>query len=69
MTDPKETAERAEAHVALLLDEIENEPVPERLLDLALRLQKALHERHARIENADQGVRAGDDFPIPSIFL
>lgn len=56
MTDlQKETAERAEAHVVLLLDQIEKEAVPARLLDLAMKLQQALHDRHARVENADQG--------------
>lgn len=55
MTDPqKQTDARADTQVAVLLDEIEKEAVPERLLDLAIRLQKALHERHAGAENAGQ---------------
>ncbi len=55
MTELKDTAEGADARVAILLDEIEKEPLPERLLDLAVKLQKALHERHLQIESAEQG--------------
>ncbi|HEX5934840.1 MAG TPA: hypothetical protein VFY63_11810 [Pseudorhizobium sp.] len=36
---------RVTRKVSVLLNEIEKEPVPDRLLDLALQLQKALSEK------------------------
>lgn len=39
-------------YFADLLRNVENEPVPERLLDLAHRLEKALAERHDKSENS-----------------
>ncbi|CAD7039570.1 hypothetical protein REJC140_00767 [Pseudorhizobium endolithicum] len=36
---------RVSREVAVLLNEIENEPVPDRLLELAQQLQKALSEK------------------------
>lgn len=36
---------RVSREVSVLLNEIEKEPVPDRLLDLALQLQKALAEK------------------------
>ena len=41
--------------IGILLQEIENEPVPERLLDLARRLQEALVEQR-RTEAAEEAV-------------
>ncbi|WP_274425841.1 hypothetical protein [Chelativorans sp. YIM 93263] len=38
--------------LGLLLEEIEKEPVPERLLELALTLQKRLAEKRRREESA-----------------
>ena len=40
----------APAEFEELLREIENEPVPDRLLELALQLQAALAERRRRLE-------------------
>ena len=46
MTDSTQRpVESADKHIALLLGEIEKEPVPERLLSLARQLQAALVSR------------------------
>ena len=42
----------------LLLKEIENEPMPERLLELALKLQAALVERRGRREEEENPAEA-----------
>lgn len=42
-----------EPDIGLLLQEIEGEETPQRLLDLAQKLQEALVERRRRIERAD----------------
>lgn len=41
--------ERLDGDLQLILDEIEKEVVPERLLQLAFRLQEALADRHKSI--------------------
>jgi len=43
-TDPR-LGRRVSREVSVLLNEIEKEPVPDRLLDLAQRLQKALSDK------------------------
>ena len=51
----KEHAEAAEglpSDLPLLLEEIEREPVPEKLLTLAIKLQKMLQEKRSREEAA-----------------
>lgn len=40
--------------IGTLLEEIEKEPVPERLLELARQLQEALSERRRREEELDE---------------
>ncbi|WEX10226.1 hypothetical protein [Chelativorans sp. AA-79] len=54
---PEQTAEALPPDLRLLLDEIEKEAVPEKLLVLAMKLQTALAEKR-RSEEAAQGARA-----------
>lgn len=43
--DDMRIGRRVSRNVAVLLQEIEKEPVPDRLLDLALQLQKELNDK------------------------
>jgi|UPI00059EEE00 hypothetical protein len=47
-----EAAEGLPSDLPLLLEEIEKEPVPEKLLTLAIKLQKMLQEKRSREEAA-----------------
>lgn len=53
----RRAAEALPPDIGLLLNEIEKEPVPERLLVLATRLQEALARKRAEKEMADEGAK------------
>jgi len=48
---PEQTSEALPSDLGLLLEEIEREPVPEKLLVLAQKLQDVLAERRRRAES------------------
>lgn len=56
-TRSAQTSEAPTPDVSVLLEEIEKEPVPERLLELALKLQKKLVEKRRQEEEENEAPR------------